>query len=106
MFDAQNMIHPDGLIIIDDMITCGALVAMQKLDIHPLHEVQIVSHTNRGSAVLQGHEHQLIIMEIDPTKIVETMFEMLNPLMNEKELAIPTVQVKAHLHSSQHLHDF
>lgn len=97
IFCSPDVARPDGLIIIDDMMTRGALVNLKKLGIAPNVDVKIVSHFNRGSSVLQGEEKQLMRMEIDPAEIVKAMFAMLNTLMDKATLATPVAEVKANL---------
>jgi DNA-binding LacI/PurR family transcriptional regulator len=72
---------PKALVSIDDMMTRGALVAMQKLNIRPGQDVQIATHSNRGSSVLQGYESELTRLEIDPGTIVTAMFTFLESLL-------------------------
>ncbi len=72
---------PDGIVVLDDMMTRGGLTALAHLGIRPGHDVQIASHTNVGSQVLFGYEKSLILLQIDPSKVAEAMFEMLETLM-------------------------
>lgn len=99
-FGPDNSTHPDGLIIIDDMMTRGVLVSLQKMGVELGRDLQIASHTNRGSAVLQGHEHDLIQLQVDPAELVQAMFEMLASLMEHPKGKTPLVQIKAHLIAS------
>jgi DNA-binding LacI/PurR family transcriptional regulator len=68
---------PDGLVILDDMITRGALVALRKLGLQPGKDIHIATHANKGSSTLYGYEDELIFLEFDPEEIVETLFQML-----------------------------
>ncbi|PQV65068.1 DNA-binding transcriptional regulator, LacI/PurR family [Abditibacterium utsteinense] len=79
VFAGKN--RPDGIVILDDMMTRGALTAISQLGIVPGRDVQIASHTNVGSQVLFGYEKSLTFLEIDPSKVAEAMFEMLETLM-------------------------
>lgn len=72
---------PDGLVILDDMMTRGALTALAQLGIRPGHDVQIASHTNVGSQTLFGYEKSLVLLPIDPSQVAAAMFEMLETLM-------------------------
>ncbi len=72
---------PDGMIIVDDMTTRGVLVGLQKLGIQPGRDLKIASHNNIGSAVLHGQEDELILLEIDPSEVVQAMFGFLEQLM-------------------------
>lgn len=87
--DAANLVfagrnRPDGLVILDDMMTRGALTAISQLGIVPGRDVQIASHTNIGSQVLFGYEKSLVFLEIDPSKVAEAMFGMLETLMRDE----------------------
>ncbi|MDQ3814043.1 MAG: GntR family transcriptional regulator [Armatimonadota bacterium] len=88
---------PDGLVIMDDMMTRGALVAFQKLRLHPGSDIKIATHTNRGSAVLHGYESDLIFIEVDPAEIVQAMFSMLETLMEGRTPPEPTVSIRPKL---------
>ncbi|HEX8236253.1 MAG TPA: LacI family DNA-binding transcriptional regulator [Abditibacteriaceae bacterium] len=87
---------PDALIIDDDMMTRGALVAFDKLGIRAGSNIKVASHTNRGSTVLTGYEDELILIEVDPAEIVQAMFDMLESLMQGQTPAA-TIVIKPHL---------
>jgi len=97
-FDSNAPARPDGIVIVDDMMTRGALIAMQKLGVSLTQDVKIASHTNRGSSVLQGYD-ELLLLEINPADIVKAMFEMLNTLMDGEVPSHPTALIKANLKS-------
>lgn len=67
---------PDGIVILDDMMTRGALTVFVEQDSHP----QIASHANRGSHLLLGFD-DVIRLEFDPAQISAAMMEMLEILM-------------------------
>jgi DNA-binding LacI/PurR family transcriptional regulator len=69
--------RPDGLVILDDMLTRGALNALRKLGLQPGSDIHIATHANKGSSTLYGYEDELILLEFDPEEIVETLFQML-----------------------------
>jgi DNA-binding LacI/PurR family transcriptional regulator len=73
---------PDGLLICDDMMTSGALVALQHKGIVVGRDVKIATHANRGSTVLFGHDASLTLLEVDVAGIVDTMFEMMGRLLS------------------------
>lgn len=84
VFDPKNRANwPDGIVILDDMMTRGALTAMSQLGVVPGRDVQIASHTNKGSQTLFGYDKSLIFLEIDPSQVAEAMFEMLETLMSD-----------------------
>ena len=101
IFCGEGVARPDGLVVIDDMMTRGALAGLKKLGLAPGVDVQIASHANRGSGVLQGEEKQLMLLEVDPAEIVKAMFALLNSLMNKETPPLPAVEVKARLQSAQ-----
>jgi hypothetical protein len=79
---ARRGAKPDGLWILDENVTRGALMALRKLGIRPGHDVQIASQVNKGLQVLWGHEEELILLEYDPAQFVEMMFNSLDDLLN------------------------
>lgn len=78
VFDPHATTRPDGLVIVDDMMTEGALIGLERYGIRVGTEVRIATHANRGSSVLFGHTDQLIPVEIDPAAIVKTMLALLD----------------------------
>jgi DNA-binding LacI/PurR family transcriptional regulator len=81
LFGSQDGPRPDGLIVLDDMVTDGAIKALGKLDIRPGRDVMIATHGNTGSPILWGWDDQLIIIESDAAKMVATMFEILDAVL-------------------------
>ena len=92
-----NQQHPDGLVIDDDMMTRGALVALQQAGIRLGTDVKIATHINRGSEVLLGYEDLLTLIEVDPGEIVEAMFSMLETLMDGETPQLSTVSIQPKL---------
>ena len=95
IFGPQRAIErwPQGLVISDDMMARGALIALGKLGVRPGIDLQIATHLNRNSAVLQGYENELNLIEIDPAAIVRAMFELLETLMDGQTPAATTAWV-------------
>ena len=89
--------RPDGIVILDDMMTRGAVVALGQLGVRPGQNLKIATHTNRGSTVLMGYEENLTLMEIDPDEIVQASFAMLETLMAGSTPPEPTVSIKPKL---------
>jgi DNA-binding LacI/PurR family transcriptional regulator len=94
MFGAAGGTKPDGLVIHDDMMTFGALVALAELGIEPGRDILIASGANVGSPVLFGQEKRLILLEMDPHDIVASAFEMLDAVLKdpdapEREVVVP-----------------
>ncbi|MBV9467815.1 MAG: LacI family DNA-binding transcriptional regulator [Abitibacteriaceae bacterium] len=90
---------PDGLVILDDMMTRGAVVALGKVGQHVGKDLRIATHTNHGSTALSGYEADLTIIEVDPAEIVQAMFDMLETLMEGKTPASATVSIEPKLKS-------
>ncbi len=93
----QNM--PDGLVILDDMMTRGALVTLEQKGVQVGKDLKIATHTNTGSTVLRGHEDNLTILEIDPGAIASAMFAMLEQLI-AKERPVSPVKIAPQLKES------
>jgi DNA-binding LacI/PurR family transcriptional regulator len=91
-FDRPPAEWPDGVVITDDMVTAGAIVAFNNLGIRIGKDVAIATHANTGSSVLFGYEDVLIRAEFDALTIVHTMFDLLDVLMegrNPEEHLVP-----------------
>lgn len=76
----QDQLQPDGIIITDDIMTHGALLAMARMGIKPGHDIQIASHTNKGTSVLL-EEEDIIRIEFDPEAVIQRLFALLETLM-------------------------
>lgn len=72
---------PDGVVIGDDTMTRGALMALRQLKLKAGRDVLIASHANAGSPTLMGEEG-LSLVEIDPAEMVSAMFERIERLMH------------------------
>jgi DNA-binding LacI/PurR family transcriptional regulator len=75
---------PDGIIINDDLMTHGALIAFQQMGVQAGRDVQIVSHANKGSRVLNDHKVPLTLIEFNADELVETAFDMLESLIDRR----------------------
>ncbi len=84
---------PDGVVILDDMMTRGALTALSQIGVVPGRDVQIASHTNKGSQTLFGYNRSVVFLEIDPSQVAEAMFEMLETLMSGETPESPVVSI-------------
>lgn len=95
MFGPKRVLEkmPQGLIITDDMMARGALSALNKLGVRPRKDVQIISHLNRDSMVLHEYEEELDFVIIDPAKVIRSVFETLEVLMNGENPSGPVVWV-------------
>ena len=77
---------PDGVLIDNDVLTRGALVALRKAGVSIGDDLVIVSHANRDTDVLADTEDELIRLEYDPAAIVAQMFA----IMEKRWQAEPT----------------
>ena len=73
--------RPDGLILSDDMMTSGVLVALEELGLRAGHDLQIATQGVINSPVLWGREAGLILLEYDQDAHVDALFEMLDQLL-------------------------
>lgn len=81
VFEGPVETRPDGLIIADDMMTDGALVAFEELGIQIGRDVQVVTQANVGSPMLFGRTKRMAVVEYDPALIARTMFAALDMLL-------------------------
>lgn len=82
IFGGARESWPDGVLLTDDVVAHGALMAMQKLDVRLGRDIHVVTHANRGSTTLLGHEGPLTLLEFDPADMVDTLFGLLERRMN------------------------
>lgn len=107
IFQNVSMEPADGVLILDDLMTVGALAALRELEIQPSRDVQIVTHSNRGTTILSPYHNSLTRLEIDPAQLVDIMFSTMHELMegnqpkgyvsssdglNQRALVAPTVR--------------
>lgn len=76
--------RPDGILILDDTMTKGAISAMQSLDLQLGKDLHLATHANRGSSGLRGYRDRLTLLEIDVQAMVEQMFQILEGAWNGK----------------------
>ena len=93
-FSDSSPIRPDGLVIVNDMMTLGVLAALRQIGIRPGIDIQIASHSNPGSPVLYGWENQLLLWQVDPEEIVTAMFAILDRLMAGETPDKPVVYIE------------
>lgn len=98
IFSKPRAEWPDGIVISDDLMTHGALLAMDKLGVRVGKDVQIATHSNRNSTVFMGREHLLTRLEYDPAEIVQTMFGILETAMDggEPQQALTFIRPSVH----------
>lgn len=73
--------RPDGIVVADDTMTQGALLAMAQLGIRPGRDVWMATHANKGTPILMDDYRGLIRLEFDPAELVSRLFRMLETLM-------------------------
>ena len=83
VFSANSANRPDGIYILDDMMTSGALTACDEMGIRLGRDIQVVSHANTGSPILFGKVPPLITIEYDPADIARAIFALLDEVMGE-----------------------
>lgn len=88
--------RPDGVLIMDDMLTRGALTALHHLGLSPLKDIPIATLSNKNSNVLRGYENCLIRMEFDPLEIMEEMLQLLSSQLAGQSFQTPA-PVQPHL---------
>ena len=66
------------------MMMDGVLIAFQQLGIEVGRDVKIATVVNAGSPTLFGRTDNMIVIEIDPAKLVQTMFSELDAIMEVK----------------------
>jgi DNA-binding LacI/PurR family transcriptional regulator len=99
-FEGKAGDAPDGLVILDDMMTRGALVVLEQKGVlvnsgqtsgkaKAKGGVRIATHSNRGSSVLRAYEEQLTRLEIDPAAVAGAMFSMLEDMIDGRETESP-----------------
>lgn len=84
---------PDGVMVFDDMLACGAVRAVKESGLAVGADVLIATHCNRGSAVLQHAEEGLVLVEVDLGCITEAMFQGLEQMMANGAVALPAIMV-------------
>lgn len=95
--ESSTRLLPDGIVIDDDMMTRGALTYFAKHQINIGQNLQIATHSNRGSDVLLGHEDEVSLLEIDLAEMAQAMFQTLETLMNGEQPKNDVIEIKAKL---------
>ena len=80
VFGNSEQPKPDGLFIVDDMMTHGALAALRLLNIDIKHDLKIATHSNAGSPIFFGETAYLDRIQYDAMKIVQNMFQLIRDL--------------------------
>ena len=69
--------RPDGLFVTDDVMGRGVLMALFRLGIHPLRDIQLAINSNKGSSVLLPYADDLILVENDPILLARVALDKL-----------------------------
>jgi DNA-binding LacI/PurR family transcriptional regulator len=83
-FSQTETLRPDGVIIMDDMMTDGALGAFLSLGIKLGETIKIAAHSNTGSMLSLSYQPGVTVIEYDPADIVRNMFAVLDKLLNNE----------------------
>lgn len=68
---------PNGLVITDDMVTRGVLIALERdYGLKVGTDIQIATYSNRNSSALFGYDNHLEHLEIDLALFVDALFRM------------------------------
>jgi DNA-binding LacI/PurR family transcriptional regulator len=94
VFEGPVSARPDGLVISNDMMTDGALVAFEDLGIRVGSDIKIVTHANVGSPILFGRTKNMTVIEYDPALLAQAMFSMLDTLMAGRKPAEPSIWIR------------
>ncbi|GCE16885.1 substrate-binding domain-containing protein [Dictyobacter kobayashii] len=97
VFGEFNPVKPDGIFISNDMMTDGALVALEELGVSIGKDIHIVTHANAGSPILFGRTKNMTVFEFDPAYIVQAMFSLLDKLMLDPALSDTTISLRPQL---------
>jgi DNA-binding LacI/PurR family transcriptional regulator len=83
--DADPAGRPDGIVSTDDMLTQGALMALDRLGVAVGRDVRVTTHANLGSPTLLGWQDRLTRIEYDPGEVVSALFDVLAALLRGGE---------------------
>ncbi|GCE11164.1 GntR family transcriptional regulator [Tengunoibacter tsumagoiensis] len=82
VFGAERSRWPDGIYILDDMLTSGALIAWEELGLAVGSDFKVVSQANVGSPILFGRTKQISLIEDDTSDWVRALFSFLDQAMS------------------------
>ncbi|MGE9292557.1 MAG: substrate-binding domain-containing protein [Puniceicoccales bacterium] len=76
---------PDGIIVIDDLLARGFLPVLSRLGMDIGRDVQIATHANTDSTALFEWEDRISQIEVDPTRVAESLFTALEGLIDSPQ---------------------
>lgn len=91
----------DGVVILDDIMTRGAILALHKLGVGIGTKLQIASHANKDSTMLSSIQDNLVLLEIDPEEVADAMIDLLRDAMGGKAGANRVILPKVIMHSKR-----
>lgn len=68
----------EAIVSCDDMLTVGIVMGLHSRGIEPGRDVQIATHSNKGSSTLTGWHQSLIRLEYDPEQFAEVLLNLLD----------------------------
>lgn len=87
----------DGLVITDDTMARGAMMALYKLGVDIGRDVNIAVGVNKGSPVLAPYDSDLILLEYDPDEVLASAVDMLDTLMNGALPPVNPIHIAPHV---------
>jgi DNA-binding LacI/PurR family transcriptional regulator len=97
VFGRPRSLWPDGIVITDDMMTFGAMIACNEMHVEVGKDVKIATHANVDSPILSLFEKRLTLVEFDPNDIVKAMFGLLDRLLANEAPEKEMITVKPRL---------
>lgn len=88
VFGTSGAPRPDGIFITNDLMTNGALAALDELGITIGTDVKIVTMANAGSPMLANAKAQsLTLVEVDVAELIQRMFSLMEKAINEHSIS-------------------
>ena len=94
-FGGNRPVTPDGVLCMNDLMTVGALAALQHLGLRLGEDVKIATHSNIGSRVFYGYEDKMTLIDIDPYTISKLLFDTLEKVIAGERPAERLIKVRA-----------
>jgi DNA-binding LacI/PurR family transcriptional regulator len=95
--ECWNSVSPrvDGLVITDDVMARGALMALREAGVAVGRDLRIVVGANKGSLLLEPYARDLILFEYDPEELLAAAIAMLETLMSGGRPPVNPVRLAA-----------
>lgn len=101
VFGRPESPKPDGLVILDDMITDGALASFFAQGVRLGEDLKIVTHANAGMMAFFDYIQGIRVLEFDPQDAVRTMFKILDDLLSGQSVPEQEVSIAPRWRRSQ-----